>query len=266
MKARRQTIPILAALVLAAATASAGDGVLEINQASAEAGGITPGDAAGFPVTISQTGSYRLTGNLALPASTGGILIQAANVTLDLGGFAIRGPNVCTGYPVTSCTTTAGPAGIESSAAAYLAVVRNGSVLGAAGFGLYLRGASSSVEQLRVLGAGGSGIDVTPAGRVVDSFSGGNLVYGIAMLDGGEATGNEVRGNKDDGISCGGALGCTVIGNRSFQNGGYGLTIPGPDPAIVSRNLISGNGSGTIAPVGDPPHSLGDNRCNGTPC
>jgi len=37
-----------------------------------------------------------------------------------------------------------------------------------------------------------------------------------------------------------------VIGNRSFQNGGYG--------------------SGTIAPVGDPPHSLGDNRCNGTPC
>ena len=43
--------------------AFAADGVIEINQARAKAGGVTPGDTPLFPVTISQPGSYRLTGN-----------------------------------------------------------------------------------------------------------------------------------------------------------------------------------------------------------
>src|SRR5271156_5439677 len=47
-----------------AAPAWAVDGVIEINQASAKAGGVTPGDTPLFPVTLSQPGSYRLTGNL----------------------------------------------------------------------------------------------------------------------------------------------------------------------------------------------------------
>jgi hypothetical protein len=39
------------------------DGVLEINQACVSVG-CFPGDLAGFPVTISSTGSYRLTSSL----------------------------------------------------------------------------------------------------------------------------------------------------------------------------------------------------------
>ena len=38
------------------------EGVIDINQARALAGGVTPGDTPGFPVTVSQSGSYRLTG------------------------------------------------------------------------------------------------------------------------------------------------------------------------------------------------------------
>jgi hypothetical protein len=41
----------------------AGDGKLEINQ-SCIAVGCFPGDTAGFPVTITSSGSYLLTGNL----------------------------------------------------------------------------------------------------------------------------------------------------------------------------------------------------------
>src|SRR5208283_2371136 len=69
------------------------DGVVLIDQNRALAGGITPGDTPGFPVTISQTGSYRLTGNLTVPdVNTGGIVVTADHVTIDLNGFSIIGP------------------------------------------------------------------------------------------------------------------------------------------------------------------------------
>src|SRR6266540_3776373 len=72
------------------------DGVVLIDQNRALAGGVTPGDTPGFPVTLSVPGSYRLTGNLTVPdANTTAIQIAADNVTLDLNGFSILGPVVC---------------------------------------------------------------------------------------------------------------------------------------------------------------------------
>src|ERR1022692_224651 len=81
------------------------DGVVLISQVQALAGNVTPGDAPGFPVTISVPGSYRLSGNLTVPdQNTTAIQIAADNVTIDLNGFSILGPTVCTGTPaVTSC-------------------------------------------------------------------------------------------------------------------------------------------------------------------
>src|SRR5260370_1213800 len=67
------------------------DGVILIDQHRALAGNITPGDAPGFPVTISASGSYRLASNLTVPTGLTGILIKANHVTLDLNGFIIRG-------------------------------------------------------------------------------------------------------------------------------------------------------------------------------
>ncbi len=61
------------------------DGVIEINQAAVNAAG-------GFPFVINTPGSYRLTGNLTVPAETTAIQIAASQVTLDLNGFAILGP------------------------------------------------------------------------------------------------------------------------------------------------------------------------------
>src|SRR5882672_11227351 len=73
------------------------DGVVLIDQNRALAGNITPGDAPGFPVTISQSGSYRLSGNLTVSdVNTSAIQITGENVSLDLNGFAILGPVVCT--------------------------------------------------------------------------------------------------------------------------------------------------------------------------
>lgn len=56
------------ALGTVATRATSGDGVIEINQHAAVAGDITAGDTAGFPVTLSVEGGYRLTSNLAVSA------------------------------------------------------------------------------------------------------------------------------------------------------------------------------------------------------
>lgn len=89
MRLRHLLAAALAVSALVPTTASAVDGVILIDQNKALAGNVTPGDAGGFPVTLSQPGSYRLSGNLTVPADTHGILIGNSGVTLDLNGFSI---------------------------------------------------------------------------------------------------------------------------------------------------------------------------------
>lgn len=67
------------------------DGTILIDQTKALAGNVTPGDTPGFPVTITQPGSYRLASNLRPPALTTAIEITVSNVTIDLNGFGIIG-------------------------------------------------------------------------------------------------------------------------------------------------------------------------------
>lgn len=71
--------------------------VVTIDQSKAAAGGITSGDTAGFPITISAPGSYRLTSNLVVPAGVDAIQVSVDNVTIDLNGFSIKGPGTCGG-------------------------------------------------------------------------------------------------------------------------------------------------------------------------
>lgn len=82
--------------MLAPLPASATDGVIEINQPEALAGGINGSlvdDPPGFPVAITQSGSYRLTSNLVVTGSEDAISISdtAPYTTLDLNGFAVLG-------------------------------------------------------------------------------------------------------------------------------------------------------------------------------
>jgi hypothetical protein len=89
----------MAAALLASAAwpAHAADGRIEINQARVQAEG-------GFPYVIRSRGSYVLTSDLD-PGAAGlnaGIRVEADDVFLDLNGFSIRGPHVCSqsGCPV----------------------------------------------------------------------------------------------------------------------------------------------------------------------
>jgi hypothetical protein len=75
-------------LLIAAVTAAlpsalfAVDGQILINQSTVMSSG-------GFPFRITQTGSYKLAGNLVAPIDQQAIIITASNVTLDLNGFNV---------------------------------------------------------------------------------------------------------------------------------------------------------------------------------
>jgi hypothetical protein len=111
------------AVALVPLTSSAVDGVFLIDQNRALAGSVTPGDTPGFPIVISQPGSYRLSGSLTVPAAVNAIMITVPNVTLDLNGFAI----VTT--PVTPPASSYGIFSRTAGAASNI-VVRNGTITG----------------------------------------------------------------------------------------------------------------------------------------
>jgi hypothetical protein len=109
-------VSVVLACLGTAAPAVASDGVIEIDQASAEKTGCAAGDAPGFPVTLSLPGSYRLTGDFAVPtADTTAVQLIAGPATLDLGGFSIRGV-ACSGVPVANCAPPAVQASVCSAA------------------------------------------------------------------------------------------------------------------------------------------------------
>ena len=137
------------------------DGVIEINQTAALAGGVTSGDGAGFPVTISESGSYRLTGNLEVPdVNTTAVVVSAVNVSLDLNGFSILGSTSCsqtTPGSSVSCTGTGSGKGIDGSI--NNVTVFNGTVRGMGNDGINLS-SRARVERLSVISNGTDGVDV----------------------------------------------------------------------------------------------------------
>ena len=156
-----QIAALLAALVLAS-PAYAVDGVIEINHARALAGGVTASDTAGYPVTIDTGGSYRLTNDLTVPdENTTGISITgtAQNVTIDLNGFSITGPNACSGGGASiSCTFGGGGHGILMSQGADSVRIMNGAIQGMGGSGIAGSTVPALVEGVTLSENGGHGI------------------------------------------------------------------------------------------------------------
>ena len=213
-------------LSLGAAPALAVDGVIEINHAAVVAGGITPGDSPGYPATLSAPGSYRLTGNLEMPdQNTDGIEISGDFVSVDLNGFSIIGPTVCSGTPVTSCTPTGGGTGIDSDADG--TSIFNGVVRGSGQFGVSISGHGGTIDNVRAQDNALNGLTVNAAsqdqgGTIRNSNSNRNGNFGIYIGNGGLAEGNVVFGNGSSGIFA--TEGSNVIGNTMRSNSGFGLS------------------------------------------
>jgi hypothetical protein len=225
-----------------AVPALAVDGVIEINQATVAAAG-------GFPFTITQAGSYRLTSNLAVTGGTHGIAISVANVSIDLNGFTISG----TGAPSTAGVYASDGYGFNTT-------VSNGTVQGM-GVGVELA-TTARVEKVRALNNTVGGISVGVYSMVTGSTVSQNGGTGIFGDRGSMISGNVSAGNGASGIAV--RAGSIVKGNTVYANSGWGLYADSTNVGVAyGDNFFSANTSGTVT---GPAFQLGANVCGSALC
>ena len=149
------------AAVPSSALASAGR--TELNQSCAVQTGCVPGDDPGFPITLSEPGSYLLTSRLSVPdADTSGITAVGSNVTIDLGGFEIVRVGCTLGFAGCPRFSGAG-AGIAYTGSGVLRV-SNGAVGGMGSVGVSAPVATAAIlSKLALYANGGSGLSTSTA-------------------------------------------------------------------------------------------------------
>jgi hypothetical protein len=199
-----------------------------------------------LPFTISQPGSYYLTGDLTGASGQNAILITSSNVTLDLMGFTLQGG----GGIVSGITFGAGPDKVNI-------VIRNGRIRGWGAYGIYLFDASLrniAFEDLMIESNLVGGVSCPEWCRVLDSTlienGGDSITVGSASL---------VQGNVV--ISLGsGTTGIAVTGFPSRIDGnhvrhfGTGIHVTTAANLIVRNsvyaatpyNIVAGNHVGPI--------------------
>jgi hypothetical protein len=192
--------------------APAADGVILINQATVTAGG-------GFPYTISQSGSYKLSGPLTASANVSAIVIGASNVLLDLNGFTIT----CQGTQNPGITT---PATVTGGAIIGVKI-RNGSITGC----------YSAVDMSRATDAE---IDAIQASnyQLTGILISNGIVRGCSTYGATGAPGPFVL--YSNGISYNSSF-AIIEGNR-LSNDYFGIV--GEGLARISGNVISASGAG----------------------
>ncbi len=166
----KNTVLVLLAAALLPGCAFAIDGVILINQSTVMAAG-------GFPYVISQSGSYKLSGNLTMFTSDTGnhagtdvaIGIAQNNVTLDLNGFPINIVNNIIGlthnsYAITELASLTGTTILNG----HIVLTGTGTMSNPVGgfHGIALRNSTfNSIENISVLTGGGLP-SITGAGSV----------------------------------------------------------------------------------------------------
>ena len=221
---------IIVAALVGSVPAFAIDGTTLINQASVMAAG-------GFPYKITQPGSYKLSGNLVVPAEMNGIEVTASGVTLDLNGFGLTGPIVCDAFGA-NCSPI--PVALTRGIFAMNGgvVVRNGYVCG------FTRGVAFAEIVEDIVAFSNSSIGIVTSGALVRHDS--------------------ASGNGGIGIEC---RDCAVIENVANNNGGTNQTGTGLTllNGMFGSNTLDGNRLGGVQLVG-PVVSQGNNSCDGKAC
>lgn len=215
---------VLVAWTIGAGAASAANGMIEINQARALAGGVNGSlaiDPPGFPVVIGAPGSYLLTSDLDLAVATeSGIVVAPGveDVTIDLGGFTIRGVSgVNVSPPLWQCTGGGGVnggVGIEGTLSERV-TVRNGRVRKMGGTGIQL-GAAARIESMGIEQNCGDGMQL-----------GADSVVQATL----------VRASRFRGIYC--STRCRIADTSSVENRFAGIEA---NESVISRVVVRLNG------------------------
>jgi hypothetical protein len=218
-------------------------GEIIITQAKAAAGGVTPGDAPGFPVTLSRPGAYEFASNIYPSAAKIGIRVTANNVTVDLNGFELNGASVAAvgitgsngGLTIRNGTITrfTGLGGIYGFGDNW--IIESMRVAGNKKAGIYLPNArAASIRDSTITKNGGSGIVCGDRCFVGDNIVSDNLALGI-QISGGTILGNTIVGNTGFGIS---AAFHTGYGNNTLalNNGAINPQVDGLSLTVLHPN------------------------------
>lgn len=213
---------------LALGTGRAVDGVIEINDARALAGGVTATDAPGYPVTLDRPGSYRLTGDLAPTGSPAAVVgLIASGISLDLNGFTISGEDT---------DEAAATVGIRAQTNRRYARVANGFVRATGGVWAVLLDSESQVSNLTIVDNAGVGINCNLNCTVTDSHIAHNGGGGITVNHNAILTGNKIVRNDGDGIVA--EIPALIKNNLVNANAGSGIVTLG---GLIANNLVLGN-------------------------
>jgi hypothetical protein len=188
---------LLAALTLLPAAPAFAAGEILITHAKALAGNVTPGDTAGYPVTISKAGTFQLASTLSVPANKIGIQVTSGFVTIDLNGFLMFGANVAW-YGITG--------GVDG------VTVKNGTLANFKFDGIIGSGFFWSIQNVRSVRNGRDGVTCSWSCHVEASISSLNGRFGLNFTGTGIALGNIIYDNKSFGIT---SFGFTGYGNNS---------------------------------------------------
>jgi hypothetical protein len=201
-----------------------------ITQAKANAGNVTPGDTQGYPVTISQPGSYKLGSNLAVPAGKDGIVINNFDVTINFNGFRMHVSGAALNGIVGNFDTT---------------TIKNGVIAGFTGNAI-LGMSYWTVENMKILVNGGDGIRLANSSFVKNSIVNRNIGYGVFCEHECLVEGNVItRNGHGDILQLRGVTmrSGTVLGNTIANNRASGIeSLSGPVGA--GNNTFFGNANG----------------------
>jgi hypothetical protein len=198
---------------------------------------VTPG--AGPYFTISQPGSYYLTGNITVTTGSAIVITAASDVSIDLNGFTIASTSTIgnDGYaifiPIYFNRLTVRNGSIRSGT-----TVSNQAVVTSAGFtygivsqyGLQ----EALISGLHVSGCCSSGIMVEGQGIIENCTASNNGVDGIFCRN-GSVTGCTARLNGADGIV---TILSSVTSCSAFNNGHHGINA---SSSVVVHCVASGN-------------------------
>ena len=250
---------VAGALLAAAPLAWAVDGVVLVTQARALAGGVTPGDAPGFPVEINLPGSYRLAGNLQVSSPDVSVIrVNANNVTIDLNGFTLfgPGPELGTAHGIVANDDLENPGGSAVT-------VTNGIVRDMGGSGIQLD-SSCIVDHVSALNNGDDGIFLTTGAIIRFSEANDNRGDGFNIAT-GQVISSNATFNRGDGVRIG--FGSSLVRDSVLErNAGFGLNAFTTEPNTQSGykgNIITNNRIASGPQVGGAAVDLGHNLCGG---
>jgi formylglycine-generating enzyme len=159
-----------------------------------------------LPFTITEPGSYYVVSNLTMTAtSVSGISVNADDVTIDLCGHALTGPNA------------ASKGGIVQGGGKKRLIVRNGMVNNWKGGSFAINAPNGRVEHVVATG----NIRGVNAGQIIDCEAGSNEEAGFYIISGGIIRGCRAYQNGWQGIYAN--MGSTIENCTTSSNGKEGI-------------------------------------------